>query len=182
MGKLEGRTVWDDHTELDATELIPRLSQGGKPARGYHVARYGYTTLVLCAQEYQPPSRDFPGLRYVLHVPLDDARPSPDEIDAAMTASMDIADLYEQGEDILITCIAGRNRSGLVSALSLQLITQDPMRLIVRHIQRKRHDRYGNPALTNPWFLDLLKHVNVSHKPLGRRRRNVLRRQAVGQR
>jgi hypothetical protein len=144
--------------------------------RGRAIAAAGFSVLVLCAEEYQPSRSGFPGLKYVLHCPLDDADPSAAEVDRAMITAMSVADLYESGEDILVTCIAGRNRSGLVAALALHMITKRPMIDIVAHIQRTRQDPSGMPALTNPHFVALLRHVDLGRAPAVRRHRAAQRR------
>ena len=57
---------------LDTTEIIPKLLyMGGVPSIGYAVRNAGFDVLVLCASEYQPPARDFPGVQ-VIHCPLED--------------------------------------------------------------------------------------------------------------
>ncbi len=147
--------------KIDATYLMQRLSIGGAPPRGRYVATAGFTALVLCAEEYQPRSSYFPGLAHLLHCPLDDAKPTEREVERAMETAMYVAELYQAGEDILVTCIAGRNRSGLVCALSMQLITDMPMGDIVEYIQAARVDSMGGAALQNPHFLNLLASLDA---------------------
>jgi protein-tyrosine phosphatase len=117
--------------------------------------------LVLCAEEYQPRSPNFPGLHAVIHAPLDDAQPTTEEIDTAITAAMEIADRYRHGQNILITCIMGRNRSGLVSALALHFITGAPAISCAEHLRQTRRDPTGVRALSNHHFVELLRSIDV---------------------
>jgi protein-tyrosine phosphatase len=137
---------------LDCDRLITRLYIGAAPKRGPDVAQAGFSTLVLCAEEYQPRLAEFPGLHSVIHAPLDDAIPTEEEIDTAMTAALEAADRYEAGERVLVTCMAGRNRSGLVSALALHFITCAPPSRCARLVQREREG-----ALFNRYFVELLR-------------------------
>lgn len=151
------------HAEpVEATEIIPGLWMGSVPAWGRGVAQAGFDVLVLCAQEYQPRSPRFPGIRHLLHVPLDDADPTAHEIDLAMNAAVRLAELHREGHQILVTCMEGRNRSGLVAALTLHLCTKAEPRMCVWLIQEKRVGPSGMPALTNQAFVRVLLELKVA--------------------
>lgn len=76
--------------------------------------------LVLCACEYQCPPGFFPGVE-VLSVSLnDDGSPMKrSEAFAAVKAAKEVMAWIEAGKRVLVTCMQGRNRSGLVTALTL---------------------------------------------------------------
>jgi protein-tyrosine phosphatase len=143
--------------EMDATELLPGLWIGSAPETGPGVAHAGFHSLVLCAEEYQPRSREFPGLRHVLHAPLQDHIPTGVEIDTALEAAMHIADMHAAGERILVTCLAGRNRSGLVCALAIVAITGARPLDAAMLVRMRRRGPDGMPALTNPAFIKFLR-------------------------
>jgi protein-tyrosine phosphatase len=142
---------------LDCDRLISRLYIGSAPPRGSEVAKAGFTTLVLAAEEYQPKLREFPGLRAVIHAPLDDADPSEEEVDTAVQAALEISERWAQGERILVTCAAGKNRSGLVAALALHFITCCPPRRCIEVVKREREG-----ALFNPHFVELIKTMRIA--------------------
>lgn len=161
MPRSTGRVRELKH-RLDTTRLSPRLYIGSQPPTGPAVARAGFDVLALCAMEYQPRSTEFPGLHAVLHIPLDDAEPTPAEVDTAMMGALGVADYVQRGQKVLVTCIQGRNRSGLVCALALHLVTCLDPRDCVAHVQRMRRGPDGLPALTNEHFIELAKRLRVA--------------------
>jgi protein-tyrosine phosphatase len=147
---------------IDATRLHSKLYMGSVPRRGPALAQAGFKILVLCAAEYQPRLREFPGLKGVIHAPLDDQELSPTEIDTALQAAFDVTDHVLRQDRVLVTCMAGRNRSGLVSALALHLITcRDPQSCVL-HIKKHRIGLDGGEALTNDSFVDYMKTVRIA--------------------
>jgi hypothetical protein len=145
---------------VESSQLLPRLLIGSKPPVGPELAQAGVDTLVLCAQEYQPRSASFPGLDAVIHAPLDD---DPfhgltfREKDTALMAAMEAADRWQRGETVLVTCMQGRNRSGLVAALIVAMVTCDDTRLAIQHVKAVRRQARVGEALANPWFVAFLK-------------------------
>ncbi len=80
-----------------------------------------FDLVVLCAEEFQPVDHAFrAGLR-VLRLPFDDTlKPlTRRELQPLIGAASSLADEIRRGRRVLVTCMAGRNRSGLVSALTL---------------------------------------------------------------
>lgn len=109
---------------LDADEIVPGLWQGSLPPTGDLVFSAGFRKLVLCAREYQLPSDDFPGV-HVVHAPNDDHHHKPltrEKLQIALDAAHEVAVSVREGSRVLVTCAAGLNRSGLVTALSLHLL------------------------------------------------------------
>lgn len=137
--------------KIDATSIAPQLYQGRVPPNGRALADARFTMLVLAAREYQPRSANFPGLRVVLHVPLNDDAPTPNEVAAAMNASTYVVDEIKRGGKVLVTCLQGRNRSGLISALALRKLYGFSGKQVLSQVQTMRSN-----ALTNPWFQQLL--------------------------
>lgn len=136
---------------IDADRLAPKLYIGSwpKPWEGSDLLRLmGFDTIVLCAQEYQPPAHRFPGLK-VIHAPFDD-RPllSLSDTHIVQTTARQVYGELQRGRRVLVTCQAGRNRSGLVCARVLMKMSGAPAHLVVDHVQRLRRD-----ALTNEVFV-----------------------------
>lgn len=136
---------------IDATCLIEGLWIGSKPEIGRVVGESGFDLLVLCAEEYQPPAWQFPGVD-VIHAPFDDndIGPLPIEKEIARTAGSQVATALRNHSQILVTCQQGRNRSGLVCGLALVENGLDPVR-VIHLIQDTRRN-----ALTNDAFVDLI--------------------------
>lgn len=140
---------------IDADRVAPRLYQGGAPPEGGALRYLGIDTLVLAAEEHQPPSSRFPGVE-VVHAPYDDAqRPlSQRDWQTVRAASRRAAIRIQQGKRVLVTCAMGLNRSGLIVALTLLRLVP-PQRLsaedAVRHVKLSRPG-----ALRNPYFVQAL--------------------------
>lgn len=142
------------HAGLDATYLCDNLLIGSAPHPGSRLAAAGVKALALCAREYQLPSRLYPGVQ-VLHCPLPDDHYrglTPEQSQAALHVAADVAELVASGTQTLVTCMAGRNRSGIVCAVALaELLGITPAKggeLVRAH--------RGPFSLTNPKFVDLL--------------------------
>ena len=141
----------DDLTP-NPSNLMPGLYQGSRPPVGDTLRRMRFDAVVLCAREYQPRRRDFPGVE-VLRIHLDDQPKYPSV--AMMRAAAAIADrcayMVQAGRLVLVTCNAGINRSGLVSALTIMRLLGCDGAEAVRTVQA------GRPgALSNPYFADAL--------------------------
>lgn len=110
---------------------------------------------MLCAEEVQPPDSCFPGVR-VLRVLLDDSGlPMTNfERGAAATMAAQVARVLRDGGVVLCACAQGRNRSGLVAALTLQEmgIAAD---VAIAAVKAAR-DRPGLPAMVNHDFNEFL--------------------------
>jgi protein-tyrosine phosphatase len=59
--------------------------------------------------------------------------------------------MVSEGAQVLVTCRMGKNRSGLVSALALHLLTGQSGKACIQHIQSRRKG-----ALRNPGFNECL--------------------------
>jgi protein-tyrosine phosphatase len=133
--------------------IVPYLIQGVAPPLGGVLARLGYKTLILCAEEFQPDARELGGLE-VIHAPNDDRErlPSERELALAIFAGKIAADRARQKKLVLVTCMMGRNRSGLVSGIALHFLTGRSGEECARFVQKQRPG-----ALTNPHFVRTLR-------------------------
>lgn len=141
--------------DLDFDYIVPRIGQGSLPPPGRTVARHGFDLLVLCAEELQMPAELFDGVR-VLHVPLYDTRLTQEQWTLASQTAKHVA-LHMRAKPqskALITCAAGRNRSGLVTAIALHLLTGQSGLTCARHVQGRRQN-----ALTNGSFVEALRRL-----------------------
>jgi len=137
--------------KAEASEIVPGLFVGSKPAHGRHEV----DVIVLAAEEYQPHATRFPGAE-VIHVPIDDApsRPMrPDEITGAVRTGKAVARHLRAGRRVLVTCAMGLNRSALVAAIAMHDVYGTGADEIIARIRGAR----GRWALSNPNFEKLLR-------------------------
>lgn len=142
---------------IEAHEIVQQLWQGSQPPTGSKLAKRGFDAVVLCAREYQPPRSYFPGVQ-VLHAPNEDDPLFPmskEELETAVWAATRVHGLLEQGKKVLVTCMAGINRSGLVVALSLHKTFGYSGQSCIDIVRDRRLLRDG-VALRNPQFVDAL--------------------------
>jgi protein-tyrosine phosphatase len=97
-----------------------RLYQSGDKA-GFDAPTYGVQAVALLA-DWQPET--LPGGVRPIHAPFADSDDmAPDEFErtklTARAVAQELAACLERGENVLASCGAGLNRSGLVSALVL---------------------------------------------------------------
>jgi len=140
---------------IDADQIHNDLWQGSAPPTGTHVKDAGFTALVLCADGYQPPASEFPGVQ-VIHAPNTDdptVPPRRADLNRALQAAGQAAEILEQGGKVLVTCRMGINRSSLVTALTLHKLTGMSGLEACERIMSKRL------ALTNPQFLKCLSRI-----------------------
>lgn len=146
---------------IDADRILPGLYQGSRPPEGPNLSRAGFDLLVLSALEYQPRSYHFPGV-YVVHAPLDDHRGylSDEEMEIICRAAQITAEHILRGGKALVTCHAGLNRSGIITAVTVMLLTGMNKDQAIRQVQKNRAG-----ALRNPGFVYQMKRI----KPNSRR-------------
>jgi len=119
-----------------------------------------FDVIVLCAEEFQPGSRAFPRAR-VRRIPFNDA-PNIDgaTIGRVLSGSKVVAQDLARGRRTLVTCAMGRNRSALVTALSLHYLTGAPALVCGQRVYQLRKDPTGVRALQNQSFVQLLVAVD----------------------
>lgn len=139
--------------EIDAHKVADGLWQGSVPPAGDALAKAGFTLVVLCAEEYQLPVSDFPGVAVHLAPNDDTDELTETQLSTARKAARKVVAELARGGKVLVTCAAGMNRSGLVNGLALVLRHgpgADP-RAIVAQIQARRPW-----ALCNDHFVALI--------------------------
>lgn len=116
-----------------------------------------FSTLVLCAREYQPDGGLFT-VGEVIHAPMDDAFVPVTRQTAFMAAetAKKVVACLENRKKVLVTCLAGRNRSGMVCALALcfgksRMSADSAIRLV--------KEARGDHALANPFFVKFIETV-----------------------
>lgn len=120
-----------------------------------------FDLLVFCAEEFQP-LRDLmiqSAPRATLcYAPNIDGELPRERLAAATQAAALVANRFLRGQKILVTCLEGRNRSGLVIALALHMLSGAGGAQVAKFIRaRRRH--VAEPALTNPFFMKLLENI-----------------------
>lgn len=144
-----------------ADKIVDRLYQGGYPPVGNALKDAGVDVLVLCARENADASK-YEGLIVIVAPGDDDERPQmlASTIDVWKAAAHDVARHVREGRVVLVTCMAGHNRSGLVTALALRELTGWPGEKIIQHIQDRRLG-----ALYNDTFVDYIINNFPSEEP-----------------
>lgn len=166
-----------------STRLAKHLYIGAEPPTGSGLYAEGFDVLVLCAEEFQPPASQFPGLT-VIHIPFDDSmtRMGRAQIQRLQIVARQVAEEWSAGRRVLVTCHMGINRSALMSALILSRITGDSPAECGSQIRGVR--THGSMrALENPYFRSILSQLSEGvHVPVGyvqpsklRHRRSVAR-------
>jgi hypothetical protein len=107
-----------------AHRIVDHLFQGGRPPPGDGLKNAGVDVLVLCAASWQEDTL-YPGLIVVKAPGDDDARihRMMRFIDVWRAAAELVVDHIKEGRNVLVTCEAGQNRSGIVSAMSVAMLT-----------------------------------------------------------
>ena len=138
--------------KYDFDHIVDNLYQGAAPPFGDAVAKLGFDTLVLCAKENQREDL-YPGIEVVLAPGDDDVRVERmmRDLPTWQQAAQIVAERVASGKKVLVTCMAGLNRSGMVTALALHQITG---------VVRKRHRR-AHPGLARHGPLQ--RHVRGLH-------------------
>lgn len=138
-----------------------KMYQCGAKEIPSYLANKDIGLLVLSAKEYQPKSLRknpdlFKGVSRV-YVPLKDkasfSRPAlEDTISRAAQASTHVVNNLSKGNNVLVTCWAGINRSGLISGMALISMLGCTGKEAVRLVRKGR----GDIALYNPLFQKIL--------------------------
>lgn len=149
---------------MDAHEIVPGLWQGSLPPPGDEVKTRGFTQLVLCARELQPPAELFHDVA-VVYAPNDDSPEygglNREKLRTALQAAKKVVENLKSGGKSLVTCAAGANRSGLVSALALHLLYGWSGNKCINQIRRKRRVRGGYTPLSNTQFVAALQKLKA---------------------
>lgn len=126
-------------------------------------AREPFDVIILCAElreyEYHGLSPQDIANRFRAEVhcsPNDDGeRPfTREQATRALQASRLVCKRFQAGKKVLVSCMQGRNRSGLVSALALHRLYGMAGERCIKYIQNKRANALTNPEFNK--FLDQL--------------------------
>jgi protein-tyrosine phosphatase len=142
---------------IDSYRIFENLYQGSIPPGGRIVSDAGFDVLVLCAWENQDPSH-YEGLEVIL-APGEDIKDSindPQELETWKVAATTVYERLKEGKRVLVTCIGGYNRSGMVTAMAMHHVLGWSGTDIVDHIRRKRTGALHNRAFAR-WLVDNLK-------------------------
>lgn len=122
-----------------ASRIHPRLWQGDKHSLHRRLVSQ-FDVVVLCAAEVQPPLCEFPRHVKVIRCPLHDREVplSEEEANRVMHTAQRAARSVVRKRRTLITCHGGFNRSGLVMATTLHLLTGQPGFECVEIVRRRR--------------------------------------------
>jgi hypothetical protein len=128
-----------------ADKIVDGLYQGGFPPPGDGLKNAGIQVLVLCAKEWQDASA-YPGVTVILAPGDDDRRPHrlTRFIDGWKDAGHQVAEHVKAGRCVLVTCMQGLNRSGMVVSLALRELTGMKGKEIVEHVQKSRQGALFN--------------------------------------
>lgn len=142
---------------LDVTKVGRKLYQGSQPVPGPSVRRCGFDVLVLAAKEIQPPPSLYPGVE-IVRARIDDSGPplTREEWIEAVRAGRHVAGKVVAGQRVLTTCAKGLNRSGMVNAIALHLLTGRSGAEIVDYLRKKRQG-----ALSNRYFVHALSQLTA---------------------
>jgi protein-tyrosine phosphatase len=122
---------------------------GAAPTSDAALSRFD--ALVLCAAEWQPYLPHAPVTEVIYAGFRDTLTPEPFELARAEDAGRYVEEFARRERAVLVTCIAGRNRSGLVTGIALQRLGV-PAAQAIGLVQRNRPD-----ALSNPVFVQYLE-------------------------
>lgn len=137
--------------DLDAHEVFPNLWQGSRPPRGSELQKLGFSTVVFCADEWQP---EVLGVE-AIYAPNDDdgvSEPNATQLRVAVNAARRVAQQVKEGKKVLVTCWMGLNRSGLVSAIAMHILSGKTGSECAEIIREKREG-----ALFNRGFVSTLE-------------------------
>lgn len=132
---------------------------------------YRWDLVVFSARDFPPPPQALTDLSRKVatyHVSLsDDGQLSKQEAFAASVAANVVANYFTSGKRVLVTCMAGRNRAGLVVALALRALSGSSGAAAARHVKARRL-RVEGEALTNPTFVNLLNKLAAARPDVRR--------------
>jgi hypothetical protein len=165
-------------TQIEGSLIVPGLIQGRAPPCGSLLRQSGIDTIVLCAEEWQPPYQTDPICSYVLgyqpgthpypgveliRAPADDDFERPPSTTALNLASRTaglVAQRILRGHKVFVSCWMGKNRSGLVTCLTLHGLTGLGGADVLRHLWAKRPE-----AMTNPQFQAAVAQIRQAPRP-----------------
>jgi protein-tyrosine phosphatase len=131
-------------------KIVDNLYQGGMPPPSCDLKDIGVQVLVLAAQEHQDASA-YEGIEVILAPGDDDTRRHRLNrfIDGWKAAALQVVEHVRAGRCVLVTCMAGHNRSGLIVALALRELTGWSGKKCVERIRNCRYYALNNETFVN---------------------------------
>ena len=141
---------------LDVSKITDGLYQGAWPPFGDQLAKRGFDVLVLCAEENQHDEL-YVDIDVICAPGEDNSNPNIMNmfLPTWMLAAQRAAQQVNIGKKVLVTCMAGLNRSGMVTAMTLYLLTGWSGYDVVEHVQGCRPDALCNATFAK-WLVDNL--------------------------
>lgn len=134
--------------------IAPRLAQGSYPE--YPATAFEeFDVVVFCAKELQPRNVKHRPNQIAIFVPMDDDPYRPIDTKSGQTLhaiARKLSTYVQTGKNVLVTCAAGMNRSGLVTGLTLIYLGWSGGDAVKTIRSRRRRDDQNNEALFNPIF------------------------------
>lgn len=138
---------------MDANEVVPGLWIGAMPREHDVEALNRFDVVVFAADSNQPSwIRGF--RKTAIRCGIDDAELTEHEMRRVRSCAKLVAKYLFYGKTVLVTCISGWNRSSLVAALALKMVTRYSVEEIIDLIRQAR----GESALSNDSFVEFLAH------------------------
>jgi protein-tyrosine phosphatase len=145
---------------MSASRVYPNLWVGGIPPQGKTIGQVA-DILVLCAEEHQPASSKFPGVK-VVRCPIPDGKLSGHEVHLVGETGRMLADKLQHGGKVVCTCQMGLNRSSLVACVAMCLAGKLSPSTAISAVRMAR----GRDAMFNRHFHKYLNSI-VLHHALG---------------
>jgi protein-tyrosine phosphatase len=131
---------------------MPGLWVGSKPTIHDVVELNTFDVVVFAADSFQPDLiRGFK--RTAIRCGIQDEAITPSEKNRAMLCARMVARSLQEGKRVLVTCISGWNRSSLVAAIAILMVTHMSAEQVVSLIRMAR----GKDALCNHSFVEFLR-------------------------
>lgn len=133
-----------------AHKILDHLYQGGMPPPGDGLKNAGIKVLVLAAKEHQDAGA-YEGVEVILAPGDDDSRRHRLDrfIDGWRAAALQVVEHVRAGRNVLVTCMAGQNRSGLIVALAVRELTGWSGARCVEHVSRSRPFALNNSTFAS---------------------------------
>jgi len=151
---------------IDVNQIYEGLYQGAYPPYGDELAKRGFDVLVLAAGENQNEEL-YPGIQVICAPGDDDVRVNRMMrfLPTWILAAQRVAQLLDKDKRVLVTCMAGLNRSGMVTAMALHLRTGWSGEECVEHIRSCRPMALCNDTFAK-WLIDNLKETESPTLPM----------------
>jgi hypothetical protein len=152
MNAIELSSSSSERPSFDAHRILggKRSGQGSLwqgSASTTHIAdMHDFQVVVLCAVEWQPQlSSRLEVIRFL----SDDCKLTRAHLQEAIYIASKVERRVRTGKNVLVTCFAGLNRSGLVTALAAMKLTNKPGSEVLKHIQARRPGALCNASFAN---------------------------------